>query len=640
MDPMRQFKLSWVATITLLLLLAAEPSMSARAGGLALEPTLRAGVDFRDVCTLSNPDKIRVRHLELDLRVDFVQRRLVGIATLDIERQAGCPPEAPLLLDSRDLTIAEAATSADGGAFEPVQFGLGPQEPSLGRALAIHAPRSANRVRISYQTEPGARALQWLEPAQTAGGKRPFLYTQSQAARARSWIPLQDSPAARLTYSATIRVPEGLIAVMGADAGAKAEPGTFAFAMPESIPPYGIALAVGDLAFRPLGRRTGVYAERSVAGPAADEFAPLETMLQTAEQRFGPYRWTRFDLLVLPPSFPLGGVENPKLTFVSPTILAGDRSEIAVVAHELAHSWAGNLATCASWGDYWLNEGIAVYLDRRLLEDLYGPDRPAMDAVLSLQSLREEMPTTPRGEQALHVDMNRRDPDGPSTSVAYEKGAILMTTLELLFGRPRFDAYLRGYFDRFAFRSLTTADFENDVQTHLLKADPEAARRIDIQAWLYGPGLPPGYPEPRSERLIKVDRQVQLWSGAERDAAQLSTADWSTSEWLRFLRTLPLDLPLTRLAELDAAFHLTASRNAEITAQWLLLAVRADYAPAEARLETFLTTVGRRKFVVPLYAQLSKTPAGVVRARALYTKARPFYHAIVAQRVDPIVGAP
>jgi aminopeptidase N len=523
------------------------------------------------------------------------------------------------------------------GDWTITRFALGPQDLILGTPLTITVPEVATRVRITYQTAPGARALQWLGPAQTAGGKRPFLFSQSSAARARSWIPLQDSPGVRMTYAATVRVPEGFTAVMAADRLPDAASTVFRFAMPHPIPSYLVALAVGDLTFRPLGARTGVYAEPSVVDRAAFEFADTEKMVVAAEKRFGPYRWVRYDLLVLPPSFPLGGMENPKLTFVTPTLLAGDRSLVGLVAHELAHSWAGNLVTNATWGDYWLNEGFAVYLERRIIEELYGPERATMEMVLGLQELRKEMKSLLPGDQILRIDLAGRDPDEPSSWVPYEKGASFLAALEAAFGRDRIDAYLRGYFDRFAFRSLSTADFERDLRAHLLTTDRDAAARVDLHAWLDEPGLPAGFPLPQSRKFLAVDGQARRWLDGAIPADRIETAGWSTQEWLHFLRALPENLPAARLAELDAVHHMTDRDNAEVVAQWLLMAIRGRYAAADRRLTTFLTTIGRLKYILPLYAELARTADGKTRARTIYAAARPLYHPIVVARIDPLL---
>ena len=594
----------------------------------------------RDVHSYARPDEVRVRHVELDLTVDFARKELRGSATLQVERLPGAPADAPLVLDSKGLKI-DRVSAHDGREWVALPHQVGKADPILGEPITIPIAADRSRIRVQYQTSPGAGALQWLDPSRTAGGKRPFLFTQSEAIQARTWIPLQDSPGVRVTYRATIRVPPGLTAVMSADIRPRGnDPDVYEFAIDRPIPSYLIALAVGDLAFRPLGPRTGVWAEPATIEKAAHEFADTEAMVAATEKRFGPYRWGRYDLLVLPPSFPFGGMENPKLTFATPTILAGDRSLVALVAHELAHSWSGNLVTNATWRDFWLNEGFTVYIERRIVEDLYGADRAKIEAVLGIQELRDELHRLPPRDQVLHIDLAGRDPDDGVTQVAYEKGALFLTEVEHAFGREKFDAFLLGYFNAHAFQSIVTADFLADLRTKLFATEPDAAATIDVDAWVEAPGLPARFTEPTSDRLDQVDRAARAWVSGQAPAAGLATKSWSTQEWLRFLRALPDPTPADRLAELDAAFGLTGRENAEVAALWLVLAVRGQYRPADARLETFLTTIGRRKFLIPLYRELLKTPEGTARAKVIYAKARPFYHPIAVDSVDRLIGPP
>ncbi|HSD71368.1 MAG TPA: M1 family metallopeptidase [Thermoanaerobaculia bacterium] len=592
----------------------------------------------RDVHSFANPDEIRVRHADLDLDVLFDRKTLRGSADLSLERPAGSRATR-LVLDTRDLDVEKAETSVDGAVWSKAPFSLAPPDKILGSALTVTVPPDATRARITYATRPQASALQWLDPPQTAGKKEPFLFTQSQAIHARSWIPLQDSPQVRITYRARVRTPKNLVAVMSAnnDPGIVRD-GEYDLEMMQPIPSYLIALAVGDLAALPVSSRTGVWAERPVVERAAREFSDLEQMIQATEELFGPYRWERHDVLVLPPSFPFGGMENPRLTFVTPTVLAGDKSLVALVAHELAHSWAGNLVSNATWSDFWLNEGITTYIERRIIERVYGVRRSEMEAVLGRQDLEKEMADLPDRDEILHVDLSGRDPDDGFTDVPYEKGALLMRSLEETFGRQRFDRFLRSYFDHFAFRSITTEDFVRYLRANLLDASPQLASRVPLEEWIERPGIPADAPHPRSDAFVAVEAETKRWIGRKTSGNALETSAWSTQEWLHFLRALPLPLDRERMAELDGAFHLTASTNSEITNQWLSMAIASGYGPADRRLEEFLMSMGRRKFLKPLYEALVKTPGGKARALAIYRKARPTYHPIAAAMVDKIVG--
>ena len=600
-------------------------------------PTEPAAVQERDIHSFARPEEARVTHVALDLRTDFPAKVLSGTATLTIERAAGA---SHIVLDTSTLTI-DSVTARGGG---PLRFALGTADPVLGQPLTIELPADAKEIVIAYHTNPEADALQWLAPSQTAGKKHPYLYSQGQAILTRSWIPTQDSPGIRQTYSARITVPRELRAVMSAEqltpTGADAPGGrTFEFRLTHPVPPYLIALAVGDITFREVSPRTGVYAEPSVADAAAFEFADLEKMVTAAESLLGPYRWGRYDLLVLPPSFPFGGMENPRLTFATPTVLAGDRSLVALVAHELAHSWSGNLVTNATWRDFWLNEGMTTYVELRLMEALYGPERAATLDVLARRSLDDEVarlggPTGP--DTILHIDLAGRNPDDGMTTIPYEKGAALLKLMERTVGRARFDAYLRSYFDRHAFQSITTDGFLRDVRTHLLAGDTTLEQTLKLEEWLYRPGLPDNAPVPMSEALTRVEEQARAFaSGAP--ASSITAAQWTTQEWQHFLDSLPQTLTATQMADLDRVFTLTSRGNSEVLFAWLRIAIRNRYQPAMPALERFLTSQGRRKFLRPLYEDLMKIDWGKGEARRIYEKARPLYHSVATSTLDPIV---
>ncbi|RIY13479.1 M1 family peptidase [Hymenobacter rubripertinctus] len=587
----------------------------------------------------ARPTEVSVHHLALNLRVDFAARTLAGHATWQLRRPEGSTA-TELVLDARHLRI-EAVLLGNFPEGEPTEFVLGPEDAVLGQALRIRLRPDTTAVTIVYQTTPAAAALQWLSPEQTAG-TQPFLFTQSQAILARTWLPCQDSPGVRFTYEARVQVPAGLLPLMSAENPQQLRPdGCYEFRMAQPIPAYLMALAVGDLEFRPLSARTGVYAEPATLPGAAGEFADLEQMVAAAEDLYGPYRWDRYDLLVLPPSFPFGGMENPRLTFVTPTILAGDRSLTSLVAHELAHSWSGNLVTNATWNDFWLNEGFTVYFERRIMEKLYGRPYADMLQVLGhaglLRTIQEIGAASP--DTHLLLDLAGRDPDEGLTDIAYEKGDYLLLTLEHLVGRPRLDAFIKEYFARHGFQSMDTTTFLTYLRRELLDLELGLEEKLQLDAWVNGPGIPAVAPPVSSARFAAVEAALRTWQNGT-PPTHLPAAAWSSHEWVHFLHGLPPGLRPAQLAELDAAFGFTDSGNTEILAAWLPLTIAADYAPAEAALHRFLTRVGRRKFLIPLYKALLARPGGRPLARRLYAEARPNYHAVATVTFDALLGTP
>ncbi len=580
----------------------------------------------------ANPDQARVTHVSLDLNADFSRKVLAGAATLTI---AARPDAREIVLDVDGLSIASVRTN-----LGETTHSLGERRPELGAPLRIAIAPGVTNIFIAYETSPDAGALQWLAPAQTASGKN-FLFSQGQPILTRSWIPTQDSPGIRQSYDARIVAPDGLRVVMSAEMltpDGEAAPGgrAYRFRTPNPIPSYLIALAIGDLGFAAIGERTGVYAEPSVIAAAAYECADMERMLLAAEALYGPYRWGRYDVLILPQSFPYGGMENPRLTFLTPTFLAGDRSLVSLIAHELAHSWSGNLVTNALWADSWLNEGFTNYFEGRITEALYGAELADMQDTLAWSDIQRAIADNPPDSTRLHL-IGERSADDSVNAIVYDKGALFLRTMEGILGRARLDAYLRSYFARHAFQAMTTQWFIADFRARVVRGDAALEARLQLDAWAYEPGLPTNAAEPHAAGFERVAEQVTAFNSGG-PARDIPWTSWGTLQRQRFLQALPGDQTPTRLAELEAALGFNATGNAEVLFDWLALAVRNGYEPCGPALESFLTRQGRRKFVAPLYrALMAQGPWGQAFARRVYARARLGYHPVTTGTVDGIV---
>ena len=574
----------------------------------------------KDYHSYANPNEVLVTHLNLDLTADFSSKKLIGSVQVTVKRQKENADK--LVLDTRDLDILSVTSQGNDVSFE-----LKAADENLGAALHISLPKGVDTLTINYETSPSASGAQWLTPAQTAGKKHPFLFTQAQAVHARSFIPLQDSPQVRVTYTATIRTPKELLAVMSASNDPDTErDGVYEFNMPQPIPSYLIALAIGDLQFKAIGERTGVYAEPALLDAAAAEFEDTESMLIATENKYGPYSWDRYDLLILPPSFPFGGMENPRLSFITPTVIAGDKSLVSLIAHELAHSWSGNTVTNATWRDLWLNEGFTTYLTYRIMEMVYGEDRYNMEAVLGYQDLQADINSLTPDDQILAIDLRGRNPDDVFSNIPYEKGALFLREIEQKIGRDNFDKFLLSYFEYFSFKSITTDEFIAYLDDTLLSQYADKLDKARINAWIFEPGIPEGAPVPESDAFVNVDNAREQWLAGNNRANMIQTQEWTVHQWLYFLNNMPDVLNEKQLSELDAAFSLTASKNNEIAHSWLMIAVKNEYKPAYDRLYEYLITIGRNKLVKPLYRELSKTPDGKAFAKKAFEQAKPGYH--------------
>ncbi|WP_066806816.1 M1 family metallopeptidase [Sphingomonas asaccharolytica] len=587
--------------------------------------------DAKDVLSYARPEIARVTHVDLDLTADFKAHVMRGTAMLDILAR---PDAREIILDDKDLIISRI-TDARG---HPLKWSVGASDDYKGAPLTI-AIGSARRIVITYRSDPKARALGWLAPALTAGKKKPYLFSQGESINNRSWIPTQDSPGIRQSWSAKITVPSDLVATMSAErltpSGIPAARGwrSYRFRMDHNVPPYLIALAVGDLRFQAIDARSGIYSEPGVLAKAAAELSDTGKMVTAAESLYGKYRWGRYDVLVLPPSFPFGGMENPTLTFATPTIITGDKSNVDVIAHELAHSWSGNLVTNATWSDSWLNEGFTTYFENRIDEALYGKERAATLADLSWDDLQRDLKAAPDAKATrLHGD-----PEGVYGELDYTKGSTFLRTIEYTVGRARWDAYLRSYFDRHAFQPQTTAGFLSDLRANLIKGDQALEAKLQLDQWAYGTGLPDNAVRVRSATLAKIDQTLaSVAAGAP--ISSVDTSHWSTQEWLRFLNGLPRQQSAERLAELDRSLGLSASSNAYIRSAWLVLAIGNRYEPAVPSIAQYLPSVGRGLLILPVYAALkAQGDWGLPIARKVYATARQGYHPTIDAAIDKML---
>lgn len=584
----------------------------------------------KDVHSYAIPEQIAVDHISLDIALDFKTKQISGTATHRLVHNSSAEEVS---FDVRSMTIDKV--TVDGGVETEFRLEKGNK---FGGVLYAKVTPETKAVTIHYTTDPSSQAVQWLVPVQTSGKKLPFLFTQGQAILTRSWIPCQDSPGIRVTYDAKVSVPADLMAVMSAsNPTEKTTNGKYTFEMKQAIPPYLIALAVGDLEFQSVGGRSGVYAEPDMLAKSAEELSGMEDMITAAEGLYGAYAWEQYDVIILPPSFPFGGMENPRLTFATPTIIAGDKSLVSLIAHELAHSWSGNLVTNATWDDFWLNEGFTVYFEYRIMEAVYGKSYTDMLKTLGLQDLKATIGELGHDHADTHLklELAGRDPDDGMTDIAYEKGHMFLEMLENTYGREVFDAFLKEYFDNFKFQNMTTVRFLKYLDKELIAKHDKA---VNVDEWVYGPGLPANTPDISSDRFAKVDGHSVNWLNDKETLADFGVEEWSTHEWLHFLRGLPEDMSTDRMVALDEAFNLTASTNAEIQDVWYEQAIHTGYEKAFPAMEEFLVSVGRRKFLTPLYKAMIKDDKYTPMAKKIYARARPNYHSVSTGTLDALLG--
>lgn len=584
-----------------------------------------------DPHSASNPAEAKAEHLVWRAQVDFENRSIKAKASWFISKNAGAKH---IVFDTYDLIVERVWLDEN----ESTNWHLGDSIAFLGRSLRVELQEGTQWVHVIYKSNPQAKGLQWLEAEQTKGQKNPFLFSQGQAILTRSWLPCQDSPGLRFSFEAEVQVPPGLMAVMSALNPTSMNPsGLYQFKNSKPIPAYLFALAVGDFSYRAYDDRSGIYAEAQTLDAAWQEFANLPSMMRAAEKLFGPYPWERFDVLVLPPVFPFGGMENPMIMFATPSIIAGDRSLTNLVAHELSHSWSGNLVTHASWNDFWINEGFTTYIERRILEEIEGPTYAEMITTLGnieLESTVKRL-SADTALTRLKMELSGLNPDLALSSIPFQKGVALLLHIESEVGRSRMDAYVKNTFAEHAFTSMTSEMFLAYLNKNLLSE--EQMEQLQIRDWIFKSGLPSSYKRRHSVRFANVDAALQLWLLGE-PAANLPTAAWSVYEWIYFLKQLPYDsINPVQVAELDEIFNFSASNNAELSMHWQLAVIRTGFERAMPQVESFLAKTGRRKLLVPVYQELYEQKSTRHLALTWFSVYRKNYHPIAVQSIEAVL---
>ncbi|MFB3389389.1 leukotriene A4 hydrolase C-terminal domain-containing protein [Flavobacterium sp. LAR06] len=587
----------------------------------------------KDEHTFSKPELAVAKHLDLDIKVDFDTQTISGKASWTIDNVS---KGNEIIFDENTLNITKVTL---GDEEKETKFELGAAVEFHGKPLHITIEPNTTKVNIYYSTTKDAVALQWLNPQQTADKKKPFVFSQGESIWSRTWIPCQDSPGIRFTYNAKVTVPKDLMAVMSASVNPqnKNNTGVYTFKQDKAIPSYLMAIAVGDIEFQAIDNRTGVYAEPSLLKKAAWEFAELGKMVGAAEKLYGPYRWGRYDVLVLPPSFPYGGMENPNLTFLTPGVIAGDRSLTSLLAHELGHSWSGNLVTNATWDDIWLNEGFTTYVEHRIGEEIFGKKEAEMQDVLTRKDLDDNITEygTTNPDTRLKVSLTKRNPDDGISQIPYVKGYNFLKVIEAAVGREKFDPFIKNYFDAHAFQSITTEDFVKYLKENLIKDDKALAEKIKLDDWIYKPGIPSNITAVSSEDFTTIDNIQKNWRTT--GVKGLSDKIKSTTEKQHFIDYLPADITIEEMTAIDTEFSFTKNGNFVIKRQWFIQAIRYQYKTAYPAIEQFMIATSRTGSLMSLYKELVKTPEGKVWAKQIFEKAKSGYHATTVQAVGDLL---
>ncbi|KAL7571749.1 hypothetical protein ACA910_002844 [Epithemia clementina (nom. ined.)] len=620
--------------------MASSPSRSTRS------PTAKKKRIPEDGSSRSNPNEVAVTHLQWELEVDFDESILRAEARYTIRRVDSMAPW--LSLDTAKLHI-ESVTDQTGKELE---WSLHAEEPGkgyLGSQLDIEIPDSVTQVAIKYETSPQSTALQWLHPSQTVGKEYPYVYSQCQAIHARSLLPCQDRPGVKFTYRAKTRVPSWAVCVMGAVQIHSFEDdhkfGKVSVWMQDvPVPSYLIAIAVGQLERKEISSRCALWSEPAIADIAANEFSETEDFLRTAESIAGiSYVWGRYDLLCLPPSFPFGGMENPCLTFVTPTLLAGDKSLVGTIAHEIAHSWTGNLVTNATWDHFWLNEGWTKWFERKIMARIRNDERYIdLDAIGGYKMLRDTVNNKdmPPEWTKLVTNFGDVDPDSAYSIVAYEKGFNLLMALERRVGTDAFEKFFRDYLKNFANSTLTSYDFRDFCMSYFSRHNNNL-RDFDWDSWFHDPGMPPDEPHFDRTWSMEAENLAEAWIAVDRNgepAPSVSIQSWTSNQKVSFLDTLQIltgnqPLQIGTLNSLHKEYGFGESQNAEILFRYCQLALAAEDESILLVVLHFVTSQGRMKFTRTLYRAMFASKKFRNIAKAAFLENREFYHSTTAKLI-------
>jgi len=582
-----------------------------------------------DPFSFSNPGEIIVKHVSLHLDVDFGARTLEGSATLHVRNLTGTEE---LLLDTHGLTIHRVFL--DDGT--EASHDLLATNLILGTPLRVIVRPDTQWVRIEYETSPDASGLHWMTPVQ-AQQAAPYLYSQNETIAARSWIPVQDSPSVRMTWDATIRVPPGYLALMSAENPTATSPdGVYTFETGLPIPAYLQSLAVSELEFRAIDAKSGVYAVPHRIDAAHAELQIVPRMMAAADAICGPYRWGRYDVLIMPPSYHVGGMEHPRLTFANPSFVSGDGSLVKLIAHELAHSWSGNQVTTATWNDIWINEGLTVYLELRIMEAVFGSDYEEMLAENSLRAVEQYVEADPdHPDTRMHGDFSGRHPNEGFSRISYDKGGSFWRMLEAGVGRAAVDRFLKIYFSRHAFEWMDADALVDLIRDELLSGDTQLEQQLRIHEWVYETGLPSNRQVVDSVRFNRVDVERSRFAAGTR-AGLLDTRDWSPHEYIYFFWYASGQSMNGRMGEVEDAWDLDDTTNLSLLSTWSHWVAGMGHLPSFPAMERYLGTVGAGGGLVGVYSLLDNNGNGP-RARNIYRGLRPRYHPYAQAAIDRLL---